>query len=305
MMTRDARRRTILSFLLPNLTGFVLFTAGPVLASLVLSFCSWDLLTEPRWIGFYNFSELLGFHGDGPGHWRANDPFFWQYLWNTLVLLLNLPVSMAGSLALALALNRRLAGVQFFRLIFFLPSVVSGVAVFYLWRWVFNPDEGMINVLLGAIGLAGPHWLSDPHWAKPAILLMMFWLTVGGGSMLLYLAALQNVPRELVEAAAIDGAGRWRSFVAVTWPSLKPVTFFIATTGLIYGIQTGSEMAYIMTGGGPAGSTTTLGFYVFQKAFQQFEMGYAAAIAWLMFMLVFALTWLQWRRGGAYVEGIG
>lgn len=303
MSTARTRPRTVVSFLLPNLIGFFLFTAGPVVASLVLSLSSWDLLTPPRWAGFYNFGELLGFHQDAEGAWRANDPFFWQFLWNTLVLLLNLPLSMAGSLALAMLLNRRLGGVRFYRLVFFLPSVISGVAVFYLWRWILNPNGGLINALLALAGITGPQWLTDPTWTKPGLLVMLFWLTVGGGSMLLYLAALQNVPLELEEAAAIDGANRWRSFLAVTWPSLQPVTFFIATTGLIYGIQAGSEMAYIMTNGGPAGATTTLGFYVFQKGFQQFEMGYAAAIAWVMFLLVFAITLLQWRRGGAQVEG--
>ncbi len=299
----ETPRRTVISFLLPNLAGFLAFTAGPVIASLALSFCSWDLLSRPSWVGLANFRDLLGLHQEA-GAWQANDPFFWRYLGNTLVLLLNLPVSMAGSLGLALLLNRRLRGIRLYRLVFFLPSVISGVAMYYLWRWAFNPDEGLVNALLAPLGIAGPQWLADPAWAKPAILLMMFWLTVGGGSMLLYLAALQNVPRELREAAALDGAGRWHTFRVVTWPSIQPVTFFIAITGLIAGIQTGSELAYLMTNGGPAGATTTLGFYVFQKGFQEFEMGYAAAIAWVMFLLVFTLTWLQWRRGGTSVEGL-
>jgi len=291
--------RTALPFLLPNLTGFLLFLLGPVIGSLLLSFCSWDLLTPPVWVGSANFTDLLGFHHDTAGGWRANDPAFWHYLGNTLVFLLNLPASMAGSLALALMLNRRMRGVGLYRLVFYLPTVVSGVAIFYLWRWMFNPDEGLINALLAAVGIAGPKWLADPFWAKPAILLMSFWLSVGGGGMLLYLAALQGVPRELLEAAAIDGAGRWAAFRAVTWPAVRPVTFFIATTGLIHGLQSGGEIAYIMTAGGPAGATTTLGFYVFQKAYQQFEVGYAAAVAWIVFLLVFGVTLLQWRRARA------
>lgn len=292
-----------LPFLLPNLAGFALFTAGPVLGSLLLSFCSWDLLTPPVWVGGRNFGELLGFVRDGTGHWQATDPRFWQYLWNTAVLLLNLPLSLAGSLGLALLLNRRLPGMSVYRLIFFLPTVVSGVAVFYLWRWMLNPEAGLINTLLAAIGVSGPAWLSDPRWAKPAILLMSFWLSVGGGGMLLYLAALQQVPRELQEAAEIDGAGPWRSFLAVTWPALRPVTFFMVTTGLIHGLQSGGEMAYIMTSGGPAGSTTTLGFYVFQKAYVQFDMGYAAAIAWVMFALVLGVTLLRWQKNAAQFSG--
>jgi multiple sugar transport system permease protein len=287
--------RIALPFLLPNFIGFVVFLLGPLVGSLLLSFCSWDLLTPPVWIGVGNFRDVIGFH-HAAGGWSANDPAFWHYLWNTLVLLLNLPASMAGSLALALMLRHRARGVRFYRLVFYLPSIVSGVAIFYLWRWMFNPDEGLINTLLAGMGIPGPAWLSDPAWSKPAILLMTFWITVGGGGMILYLAALQGVSRELEDAAAIDGAGRWQTFCAVTWPAIRPVTFFIATTGLIHGLQSGGEIAYVMTGGGPAGSTTTLGFYVFQKAYQQFEVGYGAAIAWIIFILVFGVTMLQWRR---------
>lgn len=296
--------RVALPFLLPNFLGFLFFLLGPIVGSLLLSFCSWDLLTPPRWIGAGNFVDLLGFHRETGGGWTANDPAFWKYLGNTFVLLLNLPLSMAGALGLALMLNRRIRGATFYRLVFYLPSIVSGVAIFYLWRWIFNPDEGLLNSMLGAVGVAGPKWLFDPAWAKPAILLMMFWLSVGGGAMVLYLAALQGVSRELLEAAAIDGAGRWRTFWVVTWPALRPVTFFILTTGLIHGLQTGGEIAYIMTNGGPAGATTTLGFYVFQKAYQQFEVGYAAAVAWMIFALVFGLTLLQWRRQSA-IDGGG
>jgi len=169
--------RAALPFLLPNLTGFLIFLLGPVIGSLLLSFCSWDLLTSPVWIGSANFTDLLGFrHEPGVG-WRANDPAFWHYLGNTLIFLLNLPASMAGSLALALILNRRMRGVSLYRLVFYLPTVVSGVAIFYLWRWMFNPDEGLINALLAGAGIAGPKWLADPAWAKPAILLMSFWLS--------------------------------------------------------------------------------------------------------------------------------
>lgn len=296
--------RVALPFLLPNFLGFVFFLLGPILGALLLGFCSWDLLTPPRWIGTGNFTDLLGFHHEVGTGWRPNDPAFWQYLGNTLVFLLNLPLSMAGSLGLALMLHRRVRGAALYRLVFYLPSIVSGVAIFYLWRWILNPDEGLLNSLLAVVGATGPRWLFDPAWAKPAILLMMFWLSVGGGGMVLYLAALQGVSRELQEAAAIDGAGRWRTFLVVTWPALRPVTFFIATTGLIHGLQAGGEIAYIMTNGGPAGSTTTLGFYVFQKAYQQFEVGYAAAIAWVIFALVFGLTLVQWRRQGS-IEGGG
>lgn len=284
-----------IAFLLPNILGFLAFTAGPVLISLGLSFTSWDLLTSPRWAGLSNFVSLLGFHTTVEG-WEANDPAFWRYLGNTFFFLLSLPVNMAGSLGLALLLNRKLRFTHAYRLAFFLPSILSGVAIFTLWKFMYHPDYGLINVLLAKVGIAGPAWLSNPSAAKPALMLMGSWMGIGGTSMILYLAALQNVPAELTEAARIDGAGRWAQFRHVTWPSLAPVTFFIFTMGLIHGLQGGFDAAYVMTGGGPSGSTTTLSFYLFRKAYVFFEMGYASAIAWTMFMLVLGLTLLNWKR---------
>jgi multiple sugar transport system permease protein len=284
-----------MAFLLPNFIGFLAFTAGPVVSSLLLSFTSWDLLTPPRWAGWANFVTLLGFHAT-PDGWAANDPAFWQYLGNTFFLLLALPVNMAGSLGLALLLNRRLRFRHVYRLVFFLPSILSGVAIFMLWKFMYQPDYGLINVVLAKAGLTGPAWLSNPATAKPALMLMGSWMAVGGTSMILYLAALQNVSRELLEAARIDGAGRWAQFRHVVWPSLAPVTFFIFTMGLIHGLQGGFDAAYIMTDGGPSGATTTLGFYVYMKAYVFFEMGYAAAIAWAMFLLVLVITVLNWKR---------
>lgn len=283
------------AFLLPNFVGFLAFTAGPVLASFALSFTSWDLLTPPRWAGWANFVSLLGFHAT-PDGWAANDPSFWQYLGNTFFLLLALPVNMAGSLALALLLDRKLRFRHAYRLVFFLPGILSGVAIFLLWKFMYHPDYGLINSLLATLGLDGPAWLSNPVTAKPALMLMGSWMTVGGTSMILYLAALQNVPGELLEAARIDGAGRWVQFRHVVWPSLAPVTFFIFTMGLIHGLQGGFDAAYVMTDGGPSGATTTLGFYVYMKAYVFFEMGYAAAIAWTMFVLVLVITVLNWKR---------
>jgi len=285
-----------LCFLLPNAAGFLLFTAWPVLAALLLSFTSWDLLTPPKFAGLHNYTDLLGFHHDPEG-WQANDPAFWKYLWNTIFLMLALPVHIAASLFLAILLNQKIRGTYFYRLIFFLPSILSGVAIFYLWRWMYNPDYGLINRLIGMIGMEGPMWLTDPHWAKPALMLMGCWLAAGGTSMILYLAALQNVPLELYEAAEIDGAGAWRKFLTITWPSVAPVTFFIVTMGLIHGFQSGFEAAYIMTGGGPAGTTTTIGYYIYNTAYVNFEMGYAATIAWALFLLVLVITLLNWRFG--------
>lgn len=289
-------RRAALWFLLPNLVGFVLFNAWPILASLLLSFCSWDLLTPPRWVGFSNFTRLLGFHQAGDG-WAANDPQFWHYLGNTLFMLLSLPVNIAGSLALALLLNRKLRGTSIYRLVYFLPSILAGVPIYYLWRWIFNPDHGLLNMLLALVGVQGPDWLGSAFWAKPALMLMGTWMAVGGSSMILFLAALQGVPQELHEAAHLDGAGAWQRFRLVTWPAVMPVTFFIFTMGIIFGLQAGFDAAYVMTNGGPNGATTTLGFYLYQKAYFRFEMGYASALAWVMFVLVLGMTFIHWRRG--------
>ncbi|XHR30445.1 MAG: carbohydrate ABC transporter permease [Chthoniobacteraceae bacterium] len=292
------RRETAaaLCFLLPSILGFALFTLWPVVATFLLSFTHWDILTPPQWAGWENFTALLGFHRN-PRGWEANDPDFWAYLGNTLFLLLALPATMAGSLALALLLNRKLRFIHGYRLIFFLPSILSGVAIFYLWKWIYHPNYGMANALLAHAGIHGPKWLADTAWAKPSLIIMNVWLAAGGQGMLIYLAALQGVSSELLDAAKIDGANAWHRLRAVIWPSLAPVTFFIFVMGVIHGLQGGVEAAYVMTQGGPNGATTTLGYYIYQKAYEQFQMGYAAAIAWTLFVLVLAITLLNWRFG--------
>lgn len=297
MERKPSTYRAAAAFLLPNLVGFMLFTAWPVAAAVMLSLCSWDLLTPPRWLGLENFVELLGFH-PGENGWVPNDPEFWKYFGNTLFMLLNLPFNMAGSLLLAMALNRRLRGTWVYRLIFFLPSILSGVAIYYLWRWMFNPEFGSINALLAHAGIAGPNWLLDARWVKPALMLMQSWMAVGGTSMVLYLAALQTVPLELYEAAEIDGANAWQRFRAVTWPGVRTVTFFIFTMGVIHGLHTGVDAVYVMTQGGPYGASTNLGFYVYQKAFEEFQMGYAVAIALVLFAVTLTFTLINWKRGG-------
>ncbi|HLP25099.1 MAG TPA: sugar ABC transporter permease, partial [Acidobacteriota bacterium] len=191
MRTRlQHHRRIAFWFLFPNLVGFVAFTVWPVLAPFLLAFTSWDLLTAPRWIGLANFVQLLGFHHDGTA-WVANDPAFWQYLGNTLFLMLNLPVNMLGSLLLAMLLNQKLRGTYGYRLVYFLPSVLAGVPIYYLWRWIYNPNHGLLNTLLEHVGIAGPDWLGSALWAKPALMLMGSWMAIGGSGMILYLAALQ------------------------------------------------------------------------------------------------------------------
>jgi multiple sugar transport system permease protein len=299
-------------FLLPNFLGFLVFTSIPVIASLYFAFTHWDLFHKPQWVGVSNFASLLGFSRSPDEYinvlglfrlpYEPNDPFFWQYLYNTVFLMMAIPFTLAGSLALAIALNQKIRGVVVYRTLYFLPTVTSGVAILMLWRWLYNTDIGLINTVLVKGGVAHPpDWLGSSFWAKPALMLMGFVMGVGGSSMILYLAALQGVPRELYEAAQIDGASGWQQFRNVTWPLISPTTFFLTIMSLIGGFQGGFMTAYIMTGGGPAGSTTTIEYYIYNKAFTVFNMGYASAIAWFLFVVVFLLTLATWKYGGRTV----
>ena len=284
-------------FLAPNLIGFLVFTSLPVLASLGLSFFKMDLLSgDSKFVFFQNFIDLL------------KDPYFMKYCWNTVYLMLSIPVSMAGSLLLAIALNQKLKGAVIFRTIYFLPTICSGVAIFMLWRLIYNPNFGLLNTMIAQMGdlmglkLVGPNWLTDEAWAKPAFIIMSVWQGIGGYNMILYLAALQGVPRELYDAAEVDGANSWQKFWNVTWPQISPTTFFIAIMSLIGGFQAGFDQAYIMTGGGPNGATTTIIYYIFNNAFEWYHMGYAAAISWVLFLIIFVITLAKWRFYGRNVH---
>lgn len=310
---RNRESLTAYGFLLPNLLGFLAFTSIPVAASLYFAFTRWDLFHAPRWVGLENFHSLLGFtHStEEPirlfGRWTIpyapNDPFFWQYLYNTVFMMLAIPISLAGSLSLAIALNQKIRGVVVYRALYFLPSVTAGVAVLVLWKWLYNTDIGLINSALVQMGITHPpDWLGNSQWAKPALMIMGFVMGVGGSSMILYLAALQGVPRDLYEAASIDGASALQQFRNITWPLIAPTTFFLVIMGIIGGFQGGFMNAYIMTSGGPAGSTTTLEYYIYNKAFVVFNMGYASAIAWFLFVVILLLSLLTWRLGGRVVQ---
>lgn len=279
-------------FLMPNFLGFLIFTTLPVIASLGLSFMEWDLFSAPHFVGLDNFMALL------------KDPLFWKYSWNTIYMMLGIPISMAGSLLLAIAINQKLKGIVFFRTIYFLPTICAGVATYMVWRIMFNSDYGIINTIIAKFGtliglpLQGPSWLTDEKWAKPALIIMGVWQSVGGHNMILYLAALQGVPRDLYDAAEVDGANSWQKFWTITWPQISPTTFFIAIMSVIGAFQGGFDSAYVMTGGGPNGSTTTIFYYLYNNAFVWHQMGYAAAIAWVLFIIIFAFTMVQWRFYG-------
>lgn len=288
-------------FLAPNFIGFLAFTSLPVIASLLLAFASWDILTPPEWVGGQNFAKLLLFHHEA-GRLVPNDPDFWKFTYNTLFLMGVIPVSMALSMLLAIALNAKIRGIVVFRTIYFLPTLSAGVAVFVLWTWIYNGQFGLANAVLRLFGIHGPNWLADKDWAKPALMIMSLWIQVGGVNMLLYLAGLQGIDPQLYEAAEIDGAGGWHKFIHITLPMLSPTTFFILVMSVIGGLQGGFEQANIMTMGGPAGATTTLGYYIYQLGFVWHHMGYAAAVAWVMFAGILLVTILNWRYGGRTVH---
>jgi multiple sugar transport system permease protein len=317
--SRQRRRRAwlqALPFLLPNLIGFLVFTFLPVLACFGLAFTKYQLGTvtsvqqaveQIHWVGLANFTHLLGWHQEA-GRLTANDAEFWRYFGNTLFLMLGIPLSIAGAFLLALLLNQRLRGITLFRTIYFLPTVSSAVAVVIVWKWILHqqPNEiGLLNSLLMTVGLHHPpDWLGSLVWSKPAFILMALWVGIGGYNCVLYLAGLQGIPEELYEAAALDGAGTWARLRHITWPMLSPTTFFVATMSIITGFQ-GTFLftaAFLMTGGGPAGSTTTLMLYIYNYALAWHQLGYAAAIACVLFVLVLGVTLLNWRYGQRMVH---
>mgnify|MGYP001101453251 CR=1 FL=1 len=279
----------LLFFLTPGLAGLVLFTIIPLLASLVLTLFSWDLLTPPRFVGFDNFTRLF------------RDRNFWAALRHTLSFIFGyVPLVTVLGLGLALLLNVPRRGIGFIRTLYFLPVVSSWVAVALLWSWLFNPRYGLINYLLSLIGITGPGWLFDPDWAMPAIILTSVWKDLGF-VLVLFLAGLQAIPNDYYEAASLDGAGRFQQLRYITLPQLAPTLFFVTVISLINSFQV-FDQVWVMTQGGPAGATTVLVEQVVRHAFSYGEMGYAAAISWVLFVMVFIATLIQFRlqRRGAF-----
>jgi len=284
-----ARKEAIEGYIyaLPWFIGFTVFTAGPIIASFLLSFTSWDLIKFPKWIGFGNYKTLI------------EDPLFWQGLKVTSIYaLFSVPLGILGGLAIAVLMNQKIKGLSVFRTIYYLPAVVSGVAVSLLWSWIFNPDFGVLNYLLSLIGIKGPGWIYDEKWALPSLIIMSLW-GVGGG-MVIYLASLQGVPTELYEAAIIDGASSWKRFWAITVPMISPVIFFQLIMGIIGSFQVFTQ-AYIMTSGGPNNATLFYVLYLYRNAFQWFKMGYASALAWVLFIVILILTIVQFKLANRWV----
>ena len=294
-------------FLLPNLLGFLVFTLVPVALSLVLSLINWDMLSAPRFVGLANFVNLIGFHFEGAS-FIPNDPLFWKCVGNTLFLMIVIPIEMGVALLLALAMNQKIRGIKLFRTLYFLPTITNGVAICLLWAWLYNYDFGLLNGFIREIGdflnvsFKGVPWLTSTTWSKPSLMIMGLWIAMGGYNMILFVAALQGVPRELYEAAEIDGADPWHKFWSVTWPMISPTTFFIAIMAVIGGFQGGFMQAYVMTGGGPDRSTTTLEYLIYNHLYSWQHVGYAASIAWFVFVIVFIITLFNWRFGGKLVQ---
>lgn len=274
-------------FVSPWIIGFLIFTALPIFLSAFYSFTAYNIYQPPRWIGLRNYQTLV------------TDPLFWTALYNTLYYtLISVPLIMAASLLLALLLNSKLPGMGIFRTIYFLPSVLSGVGVALLWMWVFNPDFGLINSFLEFFGIRGPLWLFSPEWSKPALIIMSMWGL--GGVMVINLAGLQSIPGALYEAAKIDGAGPWAQFRYVTIPMLSPTLFFNFITLTIGSLQIFTQ-AYVMTQGGPINSTLFYVFYLFRLAFENLRMGYASAMAWILFIIIVAVSLFQIRLSRRWV----
>jgi len=269
-------------FVIPTVLGLLLFSLGPVLASLAISFTKWDLLTTPQWLGLQNYTAM--FHDD----------LFWQALWNTAYYTLGtVPTGVVLALLLAIAMNQKVKGIVFYRTLYFLPVVSSIVAISLLWSWIYYPDYGILNHLLHGVGLPTLPWLGSTQWAMPAIIIMSIWHELGY-NMVIMLAGLQGIPQELYEAAQIDGAGAWSSFLYITIPMLSPVIFFVTVLSLIGSFQVFGA-SYVMTKGGPLNSTLTLVYMIFREGFQYFDMGYASAIAYVLFLLILLFTLAQFN----------
>ncbi|WNB87323.1 sugar ABC transporter permease [Cellulomonas sp. ATA003] len=280
-----------LGFLAPNLLGFLVFTLIPIVASLVLSFYEWPLLGEAVFTGLDNLVTLF-----------TADPVFWEVVGNTayfVIAYVGLNLILSLGLALWLTSNVRWKGAM--RVIFFLPVVAPMVANAVVWRLLYTPEDGLIAWIFQTVaGTSGPNWLSSSTWAMPAVILMSLWQGFGY-NMIIFIAGIESIPASIHEAAKIDGAGWWRRTASVTLPLLTPSLFFATVMTVISSLQVFAQ-PFILTGGGPGSSTTTLVFYLYQRGFQSYEMGYASSIAWSLFMIIMVITFIQFRGQKRWVH---
>jgi len=294
------------AFIVPWIIGFLVFTVGPMLSSLYFSFTDYNIIDAPRWVGLANYARVFQgvpeylMSGDPR---QLKDPIFWKSLQVTLYFAaMSLPLILVFSFSLAVLLNQKIFGLRIWRSIYFLPSIISGVAVTLLWMRILNPRMGILNTFLrDVVGVnSPPGWLQDPNCAVPALVIMGMWGV--GGSMIIYLAGLQGIPTDLYDAAKVDGANAWQSFWNVTFPMMTPVLFYNVVLGLITTFQYFTEV-YVATGGagGPQRATMFYNLYLYQNAFRYFDMGYASTMAWILFIIVLSLTGLIFRSSEAWV----
>jgi multiple sugar transport system permease protein len=277
-------------FLLPNLLGFVIFFLAPILFAFYIMLTDWSLSNDPQFVGLQNFETMV------------NDRLFWKSLKNSFYYtFVAVPSGIFIAFWLAIALNRKIRGIIFFRTIYFLPQITLTVAAATVWRWIYQPELGLLNYILGLIGIDGPNWIHHSDWAMPAVIIMSNWQGVGF-AMLILLAGLQGVPEEFYEAASIDGASSWQRMRYVTLPMLSPALFFVVVTSLIGAFQAFDQF-FVLTQGGPADATTPLTLYIFNNAFKFFKMGYGAALAAALFVIILIITIIQWQLAKRWVFG--
>lgn len=293
-MMKTSSREKVAGWLLasPWIIGFVAFTVGPMLYSLFLSFTNYDMFNKPGWIGLANYSKLF------TGDYLVPQAFKVTLTYTCASVSVNLVLG----LLIALLLNQKIKLLGFFRTVFYLPSVLPYIATLFMWMLVFNTDFGLINSVIRFFGLKGPNWLGDPHWALSALIVISVWGV--GKDMLIYLAGLQGVPTQFYEAAELDGASAWISFWKITIPMISPVIFFNLVIGIINSLQA-FNTAYIMTEGGPVNSTYFYMLHIYYKAFEDYQMGYSSALAWILFIITILFTFLifKWIGSKIYYEG--
>jgi len=274
-------------FISPWVIGFVGFLLGPMIASIYISLTEWDSFTPPQWVGLDNYVKAL-----------TEDPIFWKALWNTFYYaLISVPLGLVIGLWLANLLNKRVRGRKLFRTFIYLPTLVPLVATAMVFKMVLAPS-GPLNDMLGWFGIDGPSWLLDPSWVKPALIVLSAW--GAGGATVLLLSAMNGIPRELYEAAEIDGASSWRQFWSVTFPQITPVVFFNLIMGLIGSFQIFSQV-YILTAGGPNNASQMMVPLLFREAFSFYHFGYASAVAWLLFVIILLFTVIAFRTSRSWV----
>jgi len=276
------------AFISPWLIGFIVFMGGPIIASMILSFFSWKMITPPRFLGLTNYINMFSVDA----LFRTSIVVTAEYVF------ISVPLSLILALFLAILVNQNVRLSSFWRTAFYVPAVISGVAGAVIWRWMYHNELGMINALLSLVGIAGPRWLYDKHTALLSLIIMRLWNV--GVPMVIFLAALQAMPKFLYEAAEIDGAGEVAKFFNITLPLLTPVIFFNLVMAIIGGIQTFAE-PFVMTSGGPQNATLFFGLYLYQNAFAFLKMGYASAMAWIMFITILVLTVLQFTIANRWV----